>query len=113
MQQNIDTEMQVMYVNRNRVNFRGGKRFAAALSSQEPLSAGVVTLRTEEVRVSPYTQNVIITTGINFRIDIAVKHLHFDVRGTARMKSEQNSLSPKDQRPNNSLLCSTVIMTRA
>jgi hypothetical protein len=83
MQQTIDTEMQVMYVNRNRVNFRGGKRFAAALSSQEPLSAGVVTLHTEEVRVSPYTQNVIIPTGINFRIDIAVKHLHFDVRGTA------------------------------
>jgi hypothetical protein len=58
MQQNIDTEMQVMYVNMKRVNFRGGKRFAAALSSQEPLSAGVVTLYTEEVHVRPYTQNV-------------------------------------------------------
>jgi hypothetical protein len=50
MQQNIDTEMQVMYGNSNRVNFRGGKSFATALSSQEPSSAGVVTLHTEEVR---------------------------------------------------------------
>jgi hypothetical protein len=50
MQENIDTEMQTMYVNRNTVNFRGRKRFAAGLSSQEPSSAGVVIQRIEEVR---------------------------------------------------------------
>jgi hypothetical protein len=53
------------------------------------MSAGVVALYTEVVRVSPYTQKVIIPTSINFRIDIAVKHLHSDVRGTAKMESEQ------------------------
>jgi hypothetical protein len=50
MQQNIDTKMQVMYVNRNRVNISGGKRFATSLSSHEPSRAGVITLHTEEGR---------------------------------------------------------------